>query len=299
MEFLCLTVLHVKNSFLLFNLRRKTLRFISRTVTPTAIWLDPSQSPEIPEQRGVVETAYICLRWCWNREQDQHLLCVGKASCSLCSQDGWGWKGPVEFTCSIPLLRQGHLQLAACTLSRRLLKIYKKGDCMSSLGNLCQCSVTHAVQECFLMLWQPLVFQFVPTSSCPGGGHRWVTPRPTLCHPEEQKVVGAFAVIAPKLCWALHGGQPAHEMGTWPVARLCRSATQPSEVVDMRRAHYVCPEMGRRQEGIFWYCCELEWSSKFWMVISQCSLQTCKLVLCVPSLLFSDLWLPPLLMFVQ
>lgn len=43
-------------------------------------------------------------------------------------------------------------------MSRQLLNISRDGDSTTSLGKLCQCSVTPTVKKCFL----PHVFQFVP-----------------------------------------------------------------------------------------------------------------------------------------
>lgn len=48
------------------------------------------------------------------------------------------------------------------TMSRSLLKISKEGDFTTSLGNLCQCFITHTVWKCFLMFrWK------LSSSLCP------------------------------------------------------------------------------------------------------------------------------------
>lgn len=40
------------------------------------------------------------------------------------SQNGWGWKGPVEVIWLSPLLKQGHFQQVARTMSRQLFWTY-------------------------------------------------------------------------------------------------------------------------------------------------------------------------------
>lgn len=68
----------------------------------------------------------------------------------------------------------GHL---AQPLVRWLLKISQEEALqLFSLGNLCQCSAAHTVQNFFLIVRQFLVFQFVPISSCLVTGHYWKEP---------------------------------------------------------------------------------------------------------------------------
>ena len=50
-----------------------------------------------------------------------------------------------------PLLQQGHPELVPRTTSGELLKISEDGDYTTSLGSLCQCSVTCTVWKYFLM----------------------------------------------------------------------------------------------------------------------------------------------------
>ena len=62
-----------------------------------------------------------------------------------------------------PLPKQGHLQQAAETLSRRILNISREGDSTASLGSLFQCSVTLRGKKFFLMFsWNFLCFSLCP-----------------------------------------------------------------------------------------------------------------------------------------
>jgi len=59
-----------------------------------------------------------------------------------------------------PLLKQGHLELVAqeCVF-RWLLSVSEDGYSTTSMGNLCQCSVTLTVRKCFsIFRWNVLCF---------------------------------------------------------------------------------------------------------------------------------------------
>ena len=61
------------------------------------------------------------------------------------------------------------------TLSRWILNISREGDSTTSLGSLCQCSITLRVKKFFLTSVQlelPLL-QFVPIAPCPVAEHHW------------------------------------------------------------------------------------------------------------------------------
>lgn len=73
----------------------------------------------------------------------------------------WGCKGPLEASgsnplwldlfWSNPLLKQGHQGCLPRTVCIWLLKIsHEVVDSTTSLGNLCQWSITHTVKNCFL-----------------------------------------------------------------------------------------------------------------------------------------------------
>jgi len=75
--------------------------------------------------------------------------------------DLWKSSGPTPHTQAGP-------PKAGCsrTMSRRLLNISREGDSATSLGNLCQCSVTLTVKKnCFLVFrWTLLCFSLCPLS---------------------------------------------------------------------------------------------------------------------------------------
>ena len=62
------------------------------------------------------------------------------------ARDHWRSSSPIS------LLNQGHLKSVAQNYVQMALEISKTGDSTTSLGNLCQCSVTLTVKMCFLML---------------------------------------------------------------------------------------------------------------------------------------------------
>ena len=66
------------------------------------------------------------------------------------SQNSWGWKGSLKVIWSKPPA-QVESPVAGCSGSRWVLNISKEGDSTTSLGNLCQCSVTFTVKKHFLM----------------------------------------------------------------------------------------------------------------------------------------------------
>lgn len=79
----------------------------------------------------------------------------------------WLWlegtsRGPVvQLLCS----SQTTSDLLPMTISRQLLKVFKKWNSTASLGNLCQCLDTCTVKKCFLMFrWRLLCFSLCPVS---------------------------------------------------------------------------------------------------------------------------------------
>ena len=68
------------------------------------------------------------------------------------------------------LLKQSHLELVAQD------DVCEDGDSTTSLGNLCQCSVTLTVKLFPDVQREPPAFQFVPIASCPATGHHWKEP---------------------------------------------------------------------------------------------------------------------------
>lgn len=81
--------------------------------------------------------------------------------------DLWRSSGP---TCP---LRQAHVEhIARDHVQLALLKTSRNGDSTSSLGNLCQRSITLTANKSCLMLRRnlPLVFQFLHTGPVPGNG---------------------------------------------------------------------------------------------------------------------------------
>lgn len=64
------------------------------------------------------------------------------------SQDGWGCKEPLEGVWSYSLLKQGHLEMSAQDHIQTAFEYVQGGKLSSSLGNLCQYSVTFTVEIC-------------------------------------------------------------------------------------------------------------------------------------------------------
>lgn len=64
-------------------------------------------------------------------------------------------------------------------MSRQLLRIPKERYSITSLGNLFQCSLPHAVTKCFLMSRQNLFCSslcLLQSTFCPDAGHHWKEP---------------------------------------------------------------------------------------------------------------------------
>jgi len=76
------------------------------------------------------------------------------------------------------LIKQGHLELIAQE-HVHLLKISKDGDSAISLGNLFQVSgksYFFTAKKFPYVQTELLMFEFVPTASCPVMGHHWKEP---------------------------------------------------------------------------------------------------------------------------
>lgn len=95
------------------------------------------------------------------------------------SQNGWGWKRPLEVFWSNHPVKHGHPELVAWAVSRYLLNNPKDRDSPASLDSLCQCSVT-VKKSIFLCSGET---SFVSACahcflSCP-----WETPGSVFCTP--------------------------------------------------------------------------------------------------------------------
>ena len=80
-------------------------------------------------------------------------------------------------------------------LSRRVLNISGEGDSTTSLGSLCQCSVTLRGKKFFLIFRRNfLCFQFVPIAPCPVTGHHWKEFGPILLTPTLEIFISIYKV---------------------------------------------------------------------------------------------------------
>lgn len=73
------------------------------------------------------------------------------------------WEGPSGCLLVQPLIQQGHSEQCTQAHVQMALEVLQPGDFKTSLGSLCQCPVTHAVNKFFLMFRGNLLY----SSLCP------------------------------------------------------------------------------------------------------------------------------------
>ena len=97
------------------------------------------------------------------------------------SQNGRGWKGPLEITQSNPLPKQGHPEQAAEDLVQAGLE-YLQRRRLHNLPGQPVPGLRHPPREEVLPPVQTElpVPQFVPIAPCPVAGHHWKEPGPVL-----------------------------------------------------------------------------------------------------------------------
>jgi len=90
------------------------------------------------------------------------------------SQNCRGWKGPPEIIESNSFAKQAPYSRLHRKVSRRVLDMFREGECTASGGSLFQCSVTLTMKKFLLHFGAELpMLQFMAVSPCPVSTDLW------------------------------------------------------------------------------------------------------------------------------